>query len=405
MPAPFGFPGRQNPYNQSRDLIPKFPESTAVNQQVMYMLADGTGGFVIHNTNDLLGGLQKIGKDQNEYYSVGYTPPESEEGSCHVLKVKVSRGGATVRARTGYCYAKPRDLLQGSPVEKTLESRATSTQKGKLDAAMQIPFFYTSPNVARVNLAMEIEPEAFKFEKQKGKFNADVNVLGIAYTPDGKVGARFSDTIKVEFTDKKDVERFNENSVHYENQFEVASGTYNLKVVFGGGGENFGKMEMPLVVDSHQTKDFGLSGLALSRQARPASNLDLSLDASLIEDRTPLLVGNMQVVPSGTNVFKIGDPALFYFEIYEPLLVSPDPQKPTAVGIQMRVLDRKTGQQKSDTGLMRLDLPADKTGNPVIPIGEKMPVNGLAPGSYVLELSAVDTAGQQTKRSADFDLE
>jgi hypothetical protein len=270
---------------------------------------------------------------------------------------------------------------------------------------MQIPFFYTSPNVARVNLAMEIEPEAFKFEKQKGKFHADVNVLGIAYTPDGKVGARFSDTIKVEFTDKKDVERFNENSVHYENQFEVASGTYNLKVVFGGGGENFGKLETPLVVEPHQTQDFGLSGLALSKQARAASNLDLSLDASLIEDRTPLLVGNMQVVPSGTKVFKIGDPAIFYFEIYEPLLVSPDPQTQTAVAIQMRVLDRKTGAQKSDTGLMRLDLPADKAGNPVVPVGEKMPVNGLSPGNYVLELMAVDTTGKQIKRSAEFDLE
>jgi len=28
----------------------------------MYMLADGTGGFVIANTNDLLGGLEKIGQ-------------------------------------------------------------------------------------------------------------------------------------------------------------------------------------------------------------------------------------------------------------------------------------------------------------------------------------------------------
>jgi hypothetical protein len=405
MPSPFGVPGRLNPYNQSRDLIPKFPESTAVNEQVMYMLADGTGGFVIHNTNDLAGGLAKIGKDQNEYYSLGYTPPESEEGSCHVLKVKVARGGATVRARTGYCYAKPRDLLQGNPIEKTLESHAGSSQKGKFDASMQAPFFYTSPNVARVNLAMEIEPEAFKFEKQKGKYHADVNLLGIAYTADGKVGARFSDTIKVEFADKKEMERFNESSVHYENQFEVASGTYNLKVVFGGGGENFGKLETPLVVDPHQTKDFGMSGLALSKQARAASSLDLSLDASLIEDRTPLLVGNMQVVPYGSNVFKVGDPAIFYFEIYEPLLVSPDPQQKTGVGIQMRVLDRKTREQKTDTGLMRLELPADTAGNPVIPLGEKVPVTGLSPGNYVLELLAVDTAGQQMKRSVDFDLE
>jgi hypothetical protein len=71
----------------------------------------------------------------------------------------------------------------------------------------------------------------------------------------------------------------------------------------------------------------------------------------------------------------------------------------------MRVLDRKTREQKTDTGLMRLELPADTAGNPVIPLGEKVPVTGLSPGNYVLELLAVDTAGQQTKRSVDFDLE
>ena len=41
-------------------LLPRFPESASTNQQVLYMLAEGTGGFVIVNTNDLLGGLQKI---------------------------------------------------------------------------------------------------------------------------------------------------------------------------------------------------------------------------------------------------------------------------------------------------------------------------------------------------------
>lgn len=87
-----------NPLNQPRNLIPKFPESTATNQQLMYMLANGTGGFVIANTNDLLGGMEKIGKEQNEFYLLGYNPPESEEGSCHTLKVKVD--GGVVRART-----------------------------------------------------------------------------------------------------------------------------------------------------------------------------------------------------------------------------------------------------------------------------------------------------------------
>jgi VWFA-related protein len=396
------YPGL-NPYNQSRTLIPKIPEGTVENQNLMYMLADGTGGFVIHDTNDLLAGLDKIGKEQNEYYLLGYTPTASVEGSCHVLHVKVDRSGTTVRARTGYCNAKPRDILSGNPIEKQLETRAAATQAGGVAAAMQVPFFYTSPNVARVNVALEIAPESIKFDKQKGKLHGEINVLGIAYTASGSVGGRFSDTVKFDFDDKKEVEEFQKKPLHYEDQFELASGKYNLKVVFSSGGTSFGKVEMPLEIDSYESGQFAISGLALSKKFYKTADLGTTLDASLLEDKVPLIFSGLQVVPSGTNEFKKGEPAVFYAEIYEPLLTTPDPKNPAAVAIDMRVLDRKTGEQKSDTGLLRIDL-AQQGTNPVIPLGEKMPVDALAPGSYTLELSALDTANHEFKRTVDFEL-
>lgn len=397
---PYGFPG---PYNQSRDIIPKFPESATANQQIMHMLADGTGGFVIENGNDLLAGLQKIGQEQNEFYLLGYTPPMGEEGSCHVLRVKVDRGGANVRSRTGYCNPKPRDLLKGNPIEKDLENRVAASQSGDVTAALQVPFFYTSPDVARVNIAMEIATKNLKFEKEKGRMHAAINVLGIAYLPDGGVGARFSDTVKLDFPGKKEVEEFQEKPLHYENQFEVASGKYNLKVVFSSGGENFGKLEVPLAVEPYQPSQFALSSLALSRQVMGTNALGAGLDASLLEDKTPLIADNVRVIPSGSNQFGKSEPPLFYCEVYEPLLTAPDPKNPLVVAIQMRILDRKTGEQKEDTGILRLEVPKD-TGNPVIRLAERVPADKLTPGAYSLELTAMDNTGKIAKRVADFDM-
>src|SRR5216683_6529666 len=105
-------PSLYSPYSQPRQIVPLFPPSASDNQQVLYQLAAGTGGFVILNTNDLLGGLQRIANDQNQYYLLGYKPAVSSEGSCHTLKVKVERGGTNVRARSGYCNARPVDLWQ-----------------------------------------------------------------------------------------------------------------------------------------------------------------------------------------------------------------------------------------------------------------------------------------------------
>jgi hypothetical protein len=101
-------------------------------------------------------------------------------------------------------------------------------------------------------------------------------------------------------------------------------------------------------------------------------------------------------------VFRQGEPAMFYFEIYEPRLVNAEPEKPT-VGIEIRVLDRQTRAQRSDSGVMRLDV-SGSAGSPVIPMALKMPVQSLPPGSYVLELTAADTANRIAKRTADFEM-
>ena len=120
-----------NPNYQPSQIIPPFPPSSTENQQVLYALADGTGGFVILNTNDLLGGMEKIAKEQDDYYLLGYTPTDTPEGSCHVIKVKVDRGDTVVRSRSGYCNVKPTDLLAAKPIEKQMESQANGSQSRK----------------------------------------------------------------------------------------------------------------------------------------------------------------------------------------------------------------------------------------------------------------------------------
>jgi VWFA-related protein len=392
--------GLYNSYNQPRQIVPPFPAGATNHQQVMYELADGTGGFVILNTNDLLGGLQRIAQDQNQYYLLGYVPAVSVQGSCHSLKVKVERGGTEVRARSGYCNIRPTDLLAGNPIEKDLESRASGEMKGNVTASMQAPFFYTSPNTAQIHLAVDIPSSALKFEKVKGKQHASLNILGIAYKPDDTIAARFSDTVNLDFEDKKQLEEFQKQPFHYENQFGIASGKYTLKVVFSSGNESFGKLETALQIDPYGEKEFSISSIALSNSLRRATELSTDLDSLLLEDRTPLLVQGFEVSPSGSNQFKKTDAAAIYAEIYEPLMKQPNPP---GIGYELFIVDLKTGQQKAHLGSK---LPKPATANPVIPLGLRLPVAHLDPGSYRLELRALDSAGNSsTTRSTNFVVE
>jgi VWFA-related protein len=387
-----------NQYNQPRQIVPLFPD-VATNQQILYELAEGTGGFVIINSNDLLGGMQRIANDQSQYYVLSYTPPESPDGSCHTLRVKVDRGGTQVRARSGYCNERPKDLLAGNPIEKQMETRVSGEMAGNVTGSMEAPYFYTSPNTARVNLAIGIPSNAMKFEKVKGKQHSSVNVLGIAYKPDGTIAARFSDTVDLDFDGKKELEEFQKQPLHYENQFDVASGQYTLKVVFSSGNESFGKLQLPLIIDPYDGKQLSMSGVALSNEMQRVADLSTGLDSELLADRKPLVVQGVQVVPSASNRFKKTDNAAVYAEIYAPLLAGPNPPQ---IGIELTVVDRKTGEKKSDVAARAPTQP----GSSVVPVGLKLPVSGLAPGGYRVELRALDSVGNAAKpRTADFEVE
>jgi len=403
-PNPNNTPGNPND-PRNRNQMPAQGQMGRVNQEIARLLVSGTGGLEIRNTNDLLSGLENIGKEQNEYYLIGYTPTSPNDESCHKLRVQVDRGGVQVRARPSYCNAKSHDVLSGTPIEKTLESRAAAAQSGTIGASMQIPYFFTSPNMARVNVAMEIPSESLKFQKQKGKLHAAVDLLGIATMADGTIGARFSDTLKLDFDDQREIDNLKLKPLHYENQFDIASGAYTLKVVFSAGGEGFGKLEMPLVVGTYQPNTFDASALALSKESQPASDLRLDVDALLVDDQTPLIANGKRIIPSGSNRFKKTDPAGFYFEIYEPLLAAAGTApNPPEVGIEIRTLDPKTGEAKTDSGVMKLN-PKTAATNGMLPVSVTMSLAQMATGSYLLEVRAFDSAGNTIRRVTTLDVE
>jgi hypothetical protein len=274
--------------------------------------------------------------------------------------------------------------------------------QGNVTASMRTPYFYTAPNVARIHLAMEIPSTVLEFEKVKGREHASVNVLGIAYNPQGGIAARFSDTVNLDFDGKKEVEEFRKKPFHYENQFDIASGAYALRVVFSSGDKSFGKLEAPLNVFPYDGKKITLSSIALSNNLAKLSDLDTTLDDQLLEDRQPLVVKGMQVLPSATDHFNKRDLAVAYIEVYDPAVAG---EKPPDLGLEYRIVDLKTGAQKLDVGL-RDTKELMKPGNPVVPVGLKLPLDTLPPGRYRVDLRAQDSAGNSTGfQSAEFELE
>lgn len=134
-------------------------------------------------------------------------------------------------------------------------------------------------------------------------------MFGIATTPEGGTGARFSDTMDFDFQNKKEAEQFKQRPYHYENDFGVPAGRYDLKMVFSPETGSFGRLETPVVIEPWDGKHFALSGVALSRESRNVSATQQS-NVFLTDDRLPLISRGLQFIPTGSNRYRKTDPAM-----------------------------------------------------------------------------------------------
>ncbi len=96
------------------------------------VLSDNTDGRAIVNRNDLDTGMKQIMRDSSAYYLIGYNSTQApSDGKFHEIKVRVKRPGVQVRARKGYwalsveetarALAPPKPALP-KPVEAALAS-------------------------------------------------------------------------------------------------------------------------------------------------------------------------------------------------------------------------------------------------------------------------------------------
>lgn len=389
-------------------------------EEPLFRLTDGTGGIYIRDTNDYDGALRRLAAAPEYLYLLGFEPDDlKQDGRLHTLKVtlKDSRG-LSVQARRGYLDPKPGSeipeswwaggsvpMMHGnldlaSPLEKELEAVAASPAAAGGGASIALPFFYRGANVARVNLALEIPSVSFEPVQQGAKVHAELAVLGLAYTPAGKVAARFTDKVNFDFANQQQFDDFAHQPLHYEHQFDVAAGKYNLKVVYRSAKASFGQVEAPLAVDPWDARELALSAIALSHEVQPAPVMD-GLDEALEEGPRPLVFRGVQIVASGTDRLRQDGLAEAYLEVYEPSLKE---KKPGQVELRVRLLDARSGDPKWDSGAVNLAALA-QAGNPVIPVALRLPVAGLAPGAYRAEFTVRDSSGATALREARFQLE
>jgi hypothetical protein len=360
-------------------------------------LAAVTGGHPLTRGDAAPGALDRLAHEQDEAYTLTFSPPVSGEGSCHELKVAVDRPDAKVLGRNLYCnVVEATTSAVVKPRENELDSLAASDTEGNTVASASVPFFYEPNGVARVNLALDIPSPVLEPSDRNGKVHAEMDVLGVAYVPSGEVTARFTRKMKFDFDTRQQFDDFLRRPLHFEHQFEIVPGNYQFRVVFRSAKDRFGAVEAPLAIDPLNAAQLSLSAIALSRSVQPISPEAAQDEADTGE--VPLIFRGNRIAVSGSDVLSRTGTAEAYFEVYEPLLTGAGAAQ---LSMRVRLLDAQTGQERWSSGDVDLSALA-KPGDKAIPVALRLPVATLPAGTYRAELSVKDSAGGKAARSVSF---
>ena len=366
--------------------------------------ADPTGGSTLKVTQYLATALQQAVQELASFYEVMVDLADVESsGRCHALRVRTDLEGADVRAPESFCRAVQKDALAGTAAGRRLDGWLASQAAGSLAAAARAFWRYPGDGPqANVTVAMDAPLSGITFQKTKNKFHGELNVAGAAYGVGGSVAARFSESVALDFTDKKEADAFAKRPYHYENLLQLPAGKYTVKAVISPAGDAWGRAETSVEIPQHDATKLDMSGVVLSRELRPAAATAAGLDPGMIEGSTPLIAGGQQVVPAAQARFKNSEKLYLYAEIYEPSLAGANP---AAVSFQYRIVDRASGEVKADSGPPASLASFVRPGNPVIPVATAATIYRLAQGAYRLDVRAVLATGSaDVIRSTDFDV-
>jgi VWFA-related protein len=207
-------------------------ESNRANSDVMAELADGTGGTLIENTNDLETGLHTLAATPEVYYILGFSPQNLKlDGSYHDLKVRLKTpAGLTVKARRGY-YA-PRHLSSADDEAKEEISQALFSREEVRDIPAEIhtQFFKASATDARLVVVARIDVRKLKFRKVDGRNGDDVIVVAGLFDRNGNYLQGVSKLLQMKLKDETLAGHLGAG-VSVRADFKVTPGTYVIRLV------------------------------------------------------------------------------------------------------------------------------------------------------------------------------
>jgi len=357
----------------------------ASQQETLQTLAAETGGAAFIDTNDFGEAFDKVQRAFLSYYILGYVSSNTvRDGRYRRIQVRLKRKlDATLRARNGY-YA-DRDFTHTGKADR---EALLQDQLAMAIPATDLPLFVTAgyfrlpssqscPGGGRsakdsscyyVPLSLAVPGEAVPTSASA----VTLDVRGFVRDERGTPFATIKDTVTVP---PAGMDTPATRQVLYQTGTNLPPGHYTAKIVVreNVNGE-MGTFELPLIVPNLSRLPIRISSVVLSSQVQSAAGR---------KSVSPLVHGDVEIIPNLTHVVSQDQNLYFYYEVYDPARTATNPSLRTSLAFyrgKVKVFETPTVERREinaierNAAVFQFEVPADR----------------FQPGLYTCQVNIVD---------------
>ena len=353
-------------------------------QDPLNALAQDSGGRALFNNNDLYRAVENGLKETSFYYLLGWTPEKTGDNPNKFRRLElavIGRPELTVRVRKGSFNletpkAKRQESAKPQPVEAKLqEALVAKTTVREIPVSMALSYVDTPDKGSSLSVSIEIPTEVLSSNADDEKLSASVYFAGAVFDQEGKSTSTFGQRVTLGEALKTDGRR-----LKYTHTAFPRPGLYQVRVaardaLSGRIGTAKSWIQIPNLPERKLTLSSIVAGERLA-----SSPAEVVGAGRLFSNQIPLNISRR---------FKPDSFLRCLVFVYNASRTGSD--RLSDVAIQVQVL--RNNKPVITTPVKQIPVQPGQDQDR-LPYASEISLKGLAPGRYVLNISAIDRAAK-----------
>jgi VWFA-related protein len=230
VPPSFGDSTLTRPPSGGKILI----ETAAASAQddLLAVLADGTGGVFFHDNNDFDEGFRRVADTPEYSYVLAFVPQNLKlDGSFHTLKVTLKNPQRlTLQARRGYYAPKSFTNPDEQAKQEIVDAMYSQEELHNLPVNLHTQFFKASDQQAKLVVLAHVDVKRLRFRKLEGRNNNVLTCVSAVFNRNGNFVQGTEKTVTMNLKDDT-LQHKLDSGITLKTSFDVKPGSYLVRLV------------------------------------------------------------------------------------------------------------------------------------------------------------------------------